>query len=76
MLLHLYTIESDKWRSAMTYNYVVEFEKLLTKGVLNGLTVKDRLHFMSEKDAKTWVKDVQNMDKGSKFVSFSIKQVA
>ena len=60
----------------MTYSYVVEFEKLLTKGVLNGLTVKDRLHFVSEKDAKTWVKDVQNMDKGSKFVSFSIKHVA
>lgn len=60
----------------MPYNYVVEFEKLLTKGVLNGLTVKDRVHFASEKDAKAWVRDVQKIDKGMKFISFDVKVVA
>lgn len=60
----------------MVYKYVVEFEKLLTKGVLNGLTIKDRVHFVTENDAKAWVKDVQTVDRGSKFVSFMIKQVA
>lgn len=58
------------------YNYVVEFEKLLTKGVLNGLTVKDRVHFATERDAKAWVRDVQKIDKGAKFISFSVKAVA
>lgn len=60
----------------MVYKYVVEFEKLLAKGVLNGLTIKDRVHFATEKDAKAWVRDVQTFDRGSKYVSFMIKQVA
>lgn len=60
----------------MPYKYVVEFEKLLTKGVLNGLTVKDRVHFASEKDAKAWVQDVQKLDRGARFVSFNVKAVA
>lgn len=60
----------------MPYKYVVEFEKLLTKGVLNGLTVKDRVHFASEKDAKAWVQDVQKLDRGARFISFNVKAVA
>lgn len=60
----------------MPYKYVVEFEKLLAKGVLNGLTVKDRVHFATEKDAKAWVQDVQKIDRGSQFLSFSVKAVA
>ena len=60
----------------MPYKYVVEFEKLLTKGVLNGLTVKDRVHFASEKDAKAWVQDVQKIDRGARFISFNVKAVA
>ena len=33
------------------YPIVVEFEKTLAKGVLNGLTVTDKIHFPSEKEA-------------------------
>ena len=58
------------------YKFVVEFEKTLAKGVLNGLTVKDRIHFPSEKDARSWVKDIELLDKNSRFVNFKIKEVA
>lgn len=58
------------------YKYVVEFEKVLKKGVLNGLTVKDRLHFVNEKDAKGWVKDVQRFDKNASYLNFEVKAVA
>lgn len=58
------------------YKFVVEFEKTLAKGVLNGLTVKDRIHFPSEKDARSWIKDLELIDKGSRFANFKIKEVA
>lgn len=58
------------------YKYVVEFEKILVRGVLNGLTVKDRLHFVDEKDAKRWVRDVQLFDKGARYIDFKVKEVA
>lgn len=56
----------------LKYNYIVEFEKLLKRGVLDGLTVKDRLHFASEKDAKRWVSDVQMVDKNGQYFNFKI----
>jgi hypothetical protein len=58
------------------YKYVVEFEKVLKKGVLNGLTVKDRLHFVNEKDARRWVRDVQAFDRNSLYTNFEVKAVA
>lgn len=58
------------------YKYVVEFEKLLTQGVLNGLTIKDRVHFADEYDAKSWVSDVQRFDKGAHYINFNVKKVA
>jgi hypothetical protein len=59
-----------------SYKYVVEFEKVLAKGVLNGLTIKDRIHFPSEKDAKSWIKDVQLFDKNAHYTNFELKKVA
>jgi hypothetical protein len=58
------------------YKFVVEFEKQLTRGVLNGLTVKDRIHFASEKDARSWIRDVQKFDKGASYINFNVKAVA
>ena len=58
------------------YKYVVEFEKILVRGVLNGLTVKDRLHFVDEKDATRWVRDIQLFDKGARYTDFKVKEVA
>ena len=57
------------------YDYIVEFEKLLKRGALNGLTIKERLHFVSEKDAKNWVNDVQSFDKNSEYLNFTINPV-
>lgn len=57
-----------------SYKYVVEFEKILAKGVLNGLTVHDRLHFVTEKDAYSWVRDVQKFDKGAHYTNFEVKK--
>jgi hypothetical protein len=56
-----------------TCRYVVEFEKLLNRGALNGLTIKDRLHFATEKDALAWIRDVQSFDKERVFKHFEIK---
>lgn len=56
-----------------TYRYVVEFDKLLNKGTLNGLTIKDRVHFTTEKDALNWVRDVQSFDKDRVFSHFEVK---
>lgn len=58
------------------YKYVVEFEKVLAKGVLNGLTIKDRVHFTNEADANCWIKDVQLFDKNAHYTNFKIKKVA
>ena len=55
------------------YSYVVEYEKLLKKGVLNGLTIKDRIHFVSEKDANCWIRDVQKFDKNAEYLNFQVK---
>lgn len=58
------------------YKFVVEFEKFLTKGVLNGLTIKDRVHFVDKQEAERWVSDVQKFDKGARYTSFKVKAVA
>lgn len=58
------------------YNYVVEFEKILNKGVLNGLTVNDRIHFVNEIDARRWVRDVQAFDRNARYTNFKVKAVA
>lgn len=55
------------------YNYVVEFEKLFNRGNLNGLTVKDRLHFVSEKDAKEWVDAVKRLNRDGKYFNFKVR---
>ena len=54
------------------YKFVVEFEKVLTKGVLNGLTIKDKVRFVTEKDARNWVYDVSKFDKGASYKHFKI----
>jgi hypothetical protein len=59
-----------------TYKYVVEFDKSLTKGVLNGLTVRDRLHFASEKEARSWIQDIKLLSRDGKFSNFKVKEVA
>ena len=67
---------SSIYSKATGYNFVVEFEKLLTNGILNGLTIKDRLHFISEKDAKCWMRDVQMFDKNARYINFKVKEAA
>lgn len=59
-----------------SYKYVVEFEKQLAKGILNGLTVKDRIHFASKQDAYAWIRDVKKFDKGAFYINFNVKAVA
>lgn len=56
-----------------TYRYVVEFDKILNRGSINGLTVTDRLHFATEKEAKNWVDDIQKIDKNRQYKHFKIK---
>jgi len=56
-----------------TYRYVVEFDKLLNRGSINGLTVRDRLHFATENEAKIWVDYIQKIDKNRQFKHFKIK---
>lgn len=56
-----------------TYRYVVEFDKLLNRSSINGLTVRDRLHFATEKEAKNWVDDIQKIDNNRQFKHFKIK---
>jgi hypothetical protein len=67
---------SSIYSKATGYNFVVEFEKLLTNGILNGLTIKDRLHFISEKDAKRWVRDVQMFDQNARYINLEVKEAA
>lgn len=55
---------------------IVEFEKLLKTGVLNGLTITDKLRFPTKKEAQNWVRDVQQFDRGARYVRFNIKDVA
>ena len=49
---------------------------MLTNGILNGLTIKDRLHFISEKDAKRWVRDVQMFDQNARYINLEVKEAA
>lgn len=58
------------------YKYVVEFEKILAKGVLNGLTIRDRLHFVTKQDAVRWIRDVRKFDKGAHYTDMKVKKVA
>lgn len=58
------------------YKYVVEFEKYFNQGNLKGLTIKDRLHFVSERDAKDWVKAVARLNRDGMFFNFEVKAVA
>lgn len=57
-----------------SYKYVVEFEKLLKRGFLEGLTIKDKIHFVSKKDALKWVDDVQRFDKNAEYINFDVKE--
>jgi hypothetical protein len=71
---------AQQWERQMSsiypnsYRYVVEFEKLLKRGFLEGLTIKDKIHFISEKDAVKWVDDVQRFDKNAEYINFYIKE--
>jgi hypothetical protein len=55
------------------YPIVVEFEKSLTKGVLNGLTVTDKVHFCSEKEAKLWIDAVSKLSRDGKYSNFKMR---
>lgn len=55
------------------YPIIVEFEKTLTKGKLNGLTVTDKIHFSSEKDAKSWIDAVSKLNRDGKFHNFKMR---
>lgn len=57
------------------YKVVVEFEKLISKGVLNGLTVSDRLHFVDERDARQWIDAVSKLNRDGKYINFKVKKV-
>lgn len=59
-----------------SYKYVVEFEKFFTKGSLKSLTIKDRLHFASERDAKDWVDAVSKLNRDGKFFNFKVRSAA
>ena len=56
------------------YKFVVEFEKYFTKGNLNGLTIKDRVYFVTEQDAKRWTRDVALLNRDGKYFNFEIKK--
>jgi len=57
----------------LTYKYVVEFEKYFNKGNLKALTIKDRLHFISERDANDWVAAVSKLNRDGQFFNFNVK---
>jgi hypothetical protein len=59
-----------------SYKYVVEFEKAFHRGNLEGLSVKDRLHFIDKEDAEKWIKAVANLDKDETFFNFKIVEAA
>jgi hypothetical protein len=56
------------------YKFVVEFEKYFTKGNLNGLTIKDRVYFVTEQDAKRWTRDVALLNRDGKYFNFEVKK--
>ena len=55
------------------YPIIVEFEKTLAKGVLNGLTVTDKIHFSTEKDAKSWIDAVSKLNRDGKYSNFKVR---
>lgn len=56
-----------------SYKFVVEFDKAFSKGNLNGLTIKDRLHFASKRDAEDWIKAVAKLNRDGKFSNFKVR---
>ena len=54
------------------YKYAVDFEKAFHKGNLEGLTIKDRLHFIDKDDAESWIKAVEGLDKDQTFFNFKV----
>ena len=56
------------------YPIVVEFEKLLKKGVLNGLTITDKIRFASEEDAKSWIDAVSKLSRDGEFSKFKMRK--
>ena len=55
------------------YPIVVEFEKTLAKGVLNGLTVTDKIHFPTEREAKSWIDAVSKLNRDGRFSNFKMR---
>lgn len=55
------------------YPIIVEFEKKLAKGVLNGLTITDSVHFTSKKEAKSWIDAVSKLTKDDEFSNFKMR---
>jgi hypothetical protein len=58
------------------YKYVVEFEKAFQVGNLQGLTVKDRIHFIEKQDAEEWIQAVSGLNRDAKFSNFKIVEAA
>lgn len=56
-----------------SYKFVVEFDKAFSEGNLNGLTIKDRLHFVSKRDAEDWIKAVSKLNRDGKFSNFKVR---
>jgi hypothetical protein len=69
--VHMATIYDERKN---LYPYVVEFEKLLKKGVLNGLTVTDKVHFATEEDAKYWIEAVSKITRDGEFSKFKMRK--
>jgi hypothetical protein len=59
-----------------SYKYVVEFEKHFTKGNLLGLTINDRIHFISKTDANNWIAAVSKLNHDGRYFNFKIKKAA
>ena len=59
----------------VSYEFAVEFEKLLTKRA-DGLTVRDRVHFETKADANSWIEEIKKLDKGVSYLSFELKHCA
>jgi len=57
------------------YKYAVDFEKAFNVGNLQGLTVKDRLHFTDKNDAENWVAAVSELNKDEVFSNFKIVEI-
>lgn len=55
------------------YPIIVEFEKTLAKGVLNGLTVTDKIHFPTEKDALLWINAVSKLNRDGVYSNFKMR---